>query len=125
MRIDEDVAHAGLGLRATGSLEEGGFNAYIFDIEPQPVTKSHRFCIRAVDPQRIVGSKCVSSDLPVGEDFFIEATAMGNDLSLKIWDVDDPEPAVAQVTWTDTRYDSGRLGVFAQKDGSDPRCIHV
>ncbi len=49
----------------------------------------------------------------VGEDWFMEAGAVGNQLTLKVWPADDPEPAAPQLQITDSLVSKGTFGVGA------------
>ena len=48
-----------------------------------------------------------------GEDWMMEAGAVGNQLSLKAWRVGEPEPLLPQLTAVDSTFQSGTFGVAA------------
>ncbi len=49
----------------------------------------------------------------VGEEYILEAGAMGADLELRMWAVGDARPELPQVTATDATYASGTNGLVA------------
>jgi protocatechuate 3,4-dioxygenase beta subunit len=49
----------------------------------------------------------------VNEDWYIEAGAVGNQLSMKVWRVGEPEPESPQLTLTDSAHGTGQFGVYS------------
>jgi hypothetical protein len=110
LRVEEAATETGLAMRNSGSLATG-FNNYVFYVEP--ARTGTRYCIRRVVNTRGTIGECVDGEVPLGEDIFLEASAVGTQLSLKYWPVDDPEPSSPQLTWSDSQYAGGTLGVYA------------
>ncbi len=56
-----------------------------------------------------------------GQEYFLEAGAVGADLSLKVWAVGDPEPPLPQLTTVDSTYSVGALalGMYNQSGGGE------
>ncbi len=52
----------------------------------------------------------------VNEDWYIEAGAVGDQLSMKVWRVGEPEPESPQWTFTDSRHTTGDIGIIAAID---------
>lgn len=48
----------------------------------------------------------------VGETWWMEGSAIGDRISLKVWEDGSPEPATPQWTWVDDVHTSGQVGVF-------------
>jgi protocatechuate 3,4-dioxygenase beta subunit len=68
---------------------------------------------------RDVQSRQVPGNFPfsVNEDWYIEAGAVGDQLSMKVWRVGDPEPESPQLTWQDGTFSAGYFLVGAWKHG--------
>ncbi len=64
-----------------------------------------------------------SYDLTSGQDYIIKGTAIGSDLSMKIWAKGDPEPEEPQVSVSDRAYSSGALGVVAYRWETEPASV--
>jgi len=64
-------------------------------------------------------SRQVPGNFPFGvdEDWYIEAGAVGDQLSMKVWRVGDPEPESPQLTWQDGTFSTGYFLVGAWKHG--------
>ena len=110
LRIEEASTNTGVIMRSTGSLDTG-FDNYAFNVTPGP--HGTEFCISQIESTTVKDDKCVLGTIPLGKDVFFEASAVGDQLSLKVWPVDDPIPAKPQVEWVDDRYTAGTLGVYA------------
>ncbi len=53
----------------------------------------------------------ITEVIDVGEDWMFKASAIGSQISLKVWPAGSPEPAAPQVTMTDSTYAQGLFGV--------------
>ena len=111
LRIEEDMAQTGLGMRASGSLATG-FNVYLFDVERQEGNES-QYCIRRIENQHTTALECVDRENLAGQELWWQGTIVGDQLAFKWWPVDAPEPAEPQLTWVDGALESGTLGLFA------------
>ncbi|MFC1759389.1 PEP-CTERM sorting domain-containing protein, partial [Planctomycetota bacterium] len=119
IRADEQSTFTGLVMRLTGSVQTG-FNGYLFAASEL----FHDFTIQRFENS--VGGPQVSLDVAqfsflLEEDWMIEAGAVGDELSLKVWRPDDPEPEFPQLTMTDSTYTHGVIGVEANVDVSSDR----
>jgi protocatechuate 3,4-dioxygenase beta subunit len=109
VRAETEGTLASLSLRTSGSLETG-IDAYLFS-----ATTAHGGSFFF---QKVVGSRSVQGrSLPpslsfgVNEDWNIEAGAVGDELSMKVWRVGDPEPEEPQLKFTDRSFRAGEFGV--------------
>ena len=112
LRVEEEPTETGILMRNTGSVETG-FNNYAFIVGPS-LTGGTEYCIGRVENTSFVDVHCVDGPIPYGEDAFLEASAVGDQLSLKFWPVNDPEPTEPQVTWADSHYSTGTLILYAR-----------
>lgn len=55
--------------------------------------------------------------LHVDEDLMIEAGAVGDQLTLKVWPAQEAEPSTPQVEWSDSAFSTGLIGLEANIDG--------
>ena len=56
----------------------------------------------------------------VGEEWWMEGGAVGDQISMKVWRVGEPEPTVPQLTLTDSSFTDGVFGVDANMEFGDP-----
>ena len=108
VRAETEGSLASVLLRTSGSLETG-FDAYLFF----GTTADGRFAFNRIKGSRNVQSRSIELDQPFGvnEDWYLEAGAVEDQLSLKAWPVGEPEPACPQLMLTDRSYSSGTLGL--------------
>ena len=52
----------------------------------------------------------------IGEDWIIEAGAVGDQITMKVWPASEVEPEQPQLTWTDSTHSTGHLGVSVGRD---------
>jgi protocatechuate 3,4-dioxygenase beta subunit len=106
IRAETEGTHASLVLRNSGTG-----NAYLFFGS----TVNNTFRFNSI----VNGTNVRFTDLPGGpafgidEDWNIEAGAVGDQLSMKVWGVGDPEPESPQWTFTDRSHSTGRFGLLA------------
>ena len=103
VRIDTAGCVASIGFRISednnsGYLFLGGTNSFTFN----RVEESHSTSKIGVG----AGLK-----MALGEEWWIEAGGVGDQLSMKVWRVGDPEPALPQLTIIDSTFATGRIGV--------------
>jgi hypothetical protein len=97
---------------------------YLFGIDPSndpPVFFHNR-----IDNAQIAtggGFNIPGATVEIGEEWIVEAGAVGNNLSMKIWKPGDPEPAAPQWTKVDSTYPTGVFGVGASHYGPQPPSI--
>jgi len=68
---------------------------------------------QVTNPDLVFLSSSVA-EFRAGEDWMMEAGAVGDQLSLKVWKVGDLEPAVPQMTATDNTFTAGEFGLTAE-----------
>ncbi len=100
---------ASLALRTSGSLETG-FNTYLFQGRTFPTPS---FAWNKILGNEIVEVRDLDATINFrqGEDWNIEAGVVGDQLSMKVWYDDDPEPDSPQLVFTDSSFTSGTFGV--------------
>jgi hypothetical protein len=102
VRLDNEISNAFIGLR----LDAAG-NGYDFAVNN---SSDRIFIDRLVG---FVGLQDGLSSMPFelvpGQDYIIQGTALGPNLSMKIWKVGDPEPAEPQLTGVDATYTVGAV----------------
>lgn len=108
LRTEEEPTQIALFMRLTGSLDDG-FNGYWFGGD----TKAGMFSIMKLDG----GLWPIAPETPQvafgpNEDWMLEAGAIGNRLSLKVWEYGEPEPEAPQWEAIDDSFSSGSVAVF-------------
>jgi hypothetical protein len=110
---------ASVGFRASGSVLTN-FNVYLFygSTGPNPGFFFNRIEmgdgiveVRQLDPNLTFG---------VDEDWYIEAGGVGDQLSMKVWRVGDPEPDSPQLMFTDSNFSTGTFAIQTNVDQSFP-----
>jgi hypothetical protein len=106
---------ASVGFRASGSVA-GAFNVYLFygSTGPNPGFFFERIEsglgtveFRQLDPNLTFG---------VDEDWYIEAGGVGDQLSMKVWRVGDPEPDSPQLMFADSNFSTGTFGIQTSRN---------
>lgn len=108
IRIDSAGSMAAIGFRINedangGYLFLGGMKSFEF----QRIEESRPTSVLDVG----LGLK-----MDIGEEWWIEAGGLGDKLSMKVWRVGTPEPALPQLTVIDSTFATGRVGVEANLD---------
>jgi protocatechuate 3,4-dioxygenase beta subunit len=105
---------AAIMLRVSGNLETG-FNLYVFfgTTANNGIQGNGAFLYNKVVNGQTVQGRQLPGSFPFGvnEDWYIEAGAVGDRLSMKVWRVGDPEPESPQLTFTDRTFSTGQFGV--------------
>jgi hypothetical protein len=94
---------------------------YIFGLDPSNI--SPVFFWNRIDnmiPGPSGGFDIPGEKVEIGKEWMLEAGAVGNKMSLKVWRPGEPEPAQPQWTRIDNRYSSGLLGVGANHWAPQP-----
>ena len=109
---------AGLAMRQSGTIETG-FSGYLFRVTTahSPTT---RLLIDRIENNVKIEGPTFNFPVPVDKDLMLEAGAVGDQLSLKVWPATEPEPAQPQLLWTDATFPSGMLGLEANTLGRFP-----
>ncbi|MCO6044056.1 hypothetical protein NG895_09055 [Aeoliella sp. ICT_H6.2] len=113
VRIEGENTRAGISMRVTGALATG-FNTYNFEVQPSRL--SGRIVIARLEGLGAVDSVLASESIPLDEEIFLQASAIGDQLAFKVWSADETEPAEPQLTWTDSEYPTGTLGLYAYRE---------
>ena len=109
---------AGLAMRQSGTPETG-FSGYLFRVTTAHAPNTRLLIDRIENNVKTEGST-FNFPVPVDEDLMLEAGAVGEQLSLKVWPATEPEPAQPQLLWTDATFPSGMLGLEANTLGRFP-----
>ncbi|MEJ2705455.1 MAG: hypothetical protein P8Z79_23690, partial [Sedimentisphaerales bacterium] len=121
VRVHELGSGAGILLRASGCHDVGCENVYVFwgTTANHGILGNGGFLVNKIVNGRDSQSRDVPGNFPfdVNEDWYIEAGAVGDQLSMKVWRVGDPEPESSQLTWRDGTFSAGNFGVGAWKHG--------
>jgi hypothetical protein len=93
------------------------FSSDVFGVDTE--LDNFRFFIRSFENFVGVGPSAMMVGPPYepNTEWMLEAGAVGSQLSLKYWEVGDPEPAVPQMTRTDVRGATGKFSVFVSFPG--------
>ena len=105
-----------------GNAANGDF--YLFGIDPSgesPVFFFNR--IEGGEVTRLNGFDISGELVDSGEEWIVQAGAIGNQLSMKAWKPGQPEPAAPQWTGTDSVIASGLLGVGTNHYSPQPPSI--
>lgn len=113
VRVEGDNTRAGISMRATGTLATG-LNAYNFAIQPSRLSGFIR--IARLENTVHVDDVALNLSIPMHEDLYLEAAAIGDQLSFKVWPVAEAEPELPQLTWTDSTYEVGTVAVYAFRE---------
>lgn len=113
VRVEGDNTRAGISLRATGTLATG-LDAYNFAIQPSRLDGFIR--IARLENTVHVDGVADRLSVPLHEDLFLEVSAIGDQLSFKVWPVSEQEPESPQLTWTDSTYELGTVAVYAFRE---------
>lgn len=106
------------------TLRVSGGNGYAYSGR----AGSDTFAISRVDGTSTNVLKEIDSPdgpIEVGEDWIIEAGAVGDDLTMKFWRDGSPEPPVPQLSVTDSRYAQGTFLVGVRRDAAFPEAGQV
>ena len=117
VRADSDDTFLALALRTTASTPQS-LDAYLFG-----AAADGSFAIQEIFDSGARGSilaRETEQQLTSGEDWILEAGAVGNVLTLKYWQDGEPEPATPQLTATSSAFSSGLFGVEANVTGNLP-----
>lgn len=115
VRVDQHDSAAVLFFRASGDLTNG-INGYTF----------HGIGGGGFNSQTIVSTQVIGGHgidgltFGVGEDWWIEGGAVGDDFSMKVWRDGQPEPTQPQLVYTDSTFSSGQLAVDANISFTGP-----
>ena len=103
VRIDTPGCVASIGFRINEDVNAG----YLF------LGGTNAFSFNRVEESRATSTIGVGSGLKMGlgEEWWIEAGGVADKLSMKVWRVGDPEPALPQLTVIDSTFATGRIGV--------------
>jgi protocatechuate 3,4-dioxygenase beta subunit len=114
---------AGIAMRISGSLETG-FSNYTFSGTNawSGIRGNAAFSIGKNVNGRTIMSRRLPNDFRfgVGEWWNIEAGAVGDRLSIKVWRVGDPEPESPQLTLTDSTLRTGKFAVWSNINNVSP-----
>ena len=113
VRTDTAGSVASIVFRSSGDLATG-FNSYLFHARTEEDGLGG-FVFNRIEANEVADCRNVDTDFvfSVGEDWWIEAGGVGDQLSMKVWPVGDPEPESPQLTFTDSTFSTGQLGVEA------------
>ena len=112
VRVNEKNTSAYLGMRT----DLGTFSGHLFLINTE--LENFRFGIQTYE--NFASKNLIQETGPLYEEdqeWMLEAGAIGDQLSLKYWKVDDPIPVAPQLTTTDILGDPGMLAVGASFPG--------
>ena len=110
VRSDTAGVNAAIAFRTTGDLATG-FNTYLF-FGGTDETGVGGFSFNRIEVNQVADSMRMDDIVfGVGEDWWIEAGGIGDQLSMKVWRDGDPEPDAPQLTLTDATLSTGMLGV--------------
>ena len=120
IRTEEDETYAALGLRTNGSVKNG-FDVYLFRGDTGVGTFTIDLVLGSgTNPIAMMDA----NEFPfvAGEEWWMEAGAIGDQISLKVWRPGEPEPNTPQLTVADTTLASGFASVVtnATLAGSGP-----
>ena len=103
VRIDTAGCVASIGFRINEDVNAG----YLF------LGGTNSFTFNRVEESRPTSKISMGSGLKMdlGEEWWIEAGGVGDKLSMKVWRVGTPEPALPQLTVIDSTFATGRIGV--------------
>lgn len=101
-----------------GDVDMGNF--YLFGIDPS--NSSPAFFFNRIEGYGVarLGGFDLDDQIDVGEDWIIEAGAVGDQLSMKAWKPGEMEPAVPQWTAVDSVLTGGLFGVGANRYSPGP-----
>ena len=120
VRVDTKDGTAVLLFRFSGALETG-LDGYVFN-----AIGDEEFCYNELKNTQVVEVECIPNLVPgVGEDWWLEGGAVGDQLTFKVWPDGDPEPAEPQLSIQDTSYRRGWFGLNANISFSSPTVDHV
>lgn len=110
---------AWLALRAN----ETGSDFYLFGADPSGITPS--FFFNRIADNRVADFSEVpfNEAFKIGEEWNLEAGAVGSDLSMKVWRTGTAEPAAPQWTHVDDSLETGRFGVGASHWDTQPAAV--
>ena len=105
LRFDNDISNGYVGMR----------------YDPETISLYDFFANNSIDVigiGRITNAQTVDLvaapfELATGQDYIVEATAVGPQLSIKIWKTGDDEPAEPQLFVMDDAFTSGELGLVS------------
>ncbi|MGI9429180.1 MAG: hypothetical protein ACR2NM_11025, partial [Bythopirellula sp.] len=63
------------------------------------------------EPYQVFRMDDPTIDFDVGEEWYIEGGVVGDQITMKVWEVGDPEPTAPQLTITDSTLSTGQFGV--------------
>jgi hypothetical protein len=111
-RLEEDGNYAGLVLRITGDLATG-FNGYIFGAttHPEPMFLIERLDFTQAVP--LVSTRGTDVYPTIGETWIMEASAVDDILSLRVWRPGEEMPDVPQLVVQDANHSVGKFGLSA------------
>jgi hypothetical protein len=107
-------------LRASADLSE----FYLFGMDPSGVPPA--FFYNKIANFDVAGSQVFDVNgemIEFGEEWIIEAGAVGDQLSMKVWKPGQPEPDLPQWTTTDGSYETGTFGLGANHWDEQPPAI--
>ena len=109
VRADNDLTSVITVMRGTGDPGSGELYAYLFIGNP----RVHVFKLSRYDGFEEVALGTIELPFTAGEDWIIQGGTVGDQISMKVWRVGDPEPDDPQVVVTDSTYTYGQFAVEA------------
>ena len=120
VRAETKGTTASLALRTSGSLETG-FNTYLFIASTADFgIRNGGFLVNRIEANGTFQAWFLdrSFSFGVNEDWNIEAGAVDDELTLKVWRLGDPEPEFPQLTVFDSSFSTGAFGVETEIHGN-------
>ena len=110
LRIENAGTEAGIDVR----FDTDSLSGYVFGIEAPSKGGGIAFLRADNGVPRVTRRISVpGTPIQVGQEWFIEAGAVGDTVTLKAWQTSDPEPESPHFTFKDATYDSGTFSVGA------------
>ena len=121
VRAETEGTNAVLALRVTGDIEEGFDNYLIIGTTGYNGVKGRGgLGINRIESNGITADSFIRTDFAVGEDWMLEAGAVGDRITAKTWKVGEPEPDAPQIVFFDSTFSEGQIGIVSNINVSDP-----
>ena len=121
VRAETEGTNAVLALRVTGDIEQGFDNYLIIATTGLDGVKGRGgLGINRIESTITTASPFIRTDFAVGEDWMLEAGAVGDRITAKTWKVGEPEPDAPQIVFFDFLFTEGQFGVVSNINVSDP-----
>jgi protocatechuate 3,4-dioxygenase beta subunit len=129
VRVGEEGNGAGIVLRGSSCDNWDCENGYVFFVSA--VSGPSQFLVHEFNTNNTLERRDLIrlDDLSFGvnEDWYLEAGAVGDQLSMKVWRVGDPEPEAPQWTRIDGTLSTGDFGLLASinQDFGQPTLVNI